>query len=46
MTVKPFITQLPAYVAWKAMSDSPCSEATFLASLRGNVEALDRRHAG
>jgi len=33
-------------VAETAMWDSPCSNATFVASERGNDEALDRRHAG
>jgi hypothetical protein len=46
MTMHPFITRPLTYVAWKAMWDSPWSEATLVASLRGNVKALDRRHAG
>ena len=38
--------QPPTYLVETAMWDSPCPEATFVASRRGNVWALDRRHAG
>jgi hypothetical protein len=46
MTMQKITHQPPTYLPETAMWDSPCPEATFVASRRGNVWALDRRHAG
>ena len=46
MTVKPSISSTLLYLAKTAMSDTPCPEAAWFATQRGNVQALDRRHAG
>jgi hypothetical protein len=46
MTMQLAITKTLAYVARTAMWNGPCPDPTFVASERGNVKALDRRHAG
>jgi hypothetical protein len=46
MNMKPSIQLTLSYLAETAMWETPCPEATFVASDRGNVQALDRRHAG
>jgi hypothetical protein len=46
MTMHLPITKTLAYLARTAMWEGPCLDATFVASERGNVKALDRRHAG